>query len=81
MAQLGKAALAIAAAVQATGAHRYRHRTWTWKTGQIPVHEVYRANEHAFFVSVAGGPPVLVKPGVPVRLSFERFDVRVVPSK
>lgn len=82
MKRLSAAALAIGAAVKATGAHRYRHRTLLGN-----VHEIYRSDEHAFFVAI-NGEMVKVRPGVPVTVQQNvplhagaTLEVRVVPSK
>ena len=79
LAKLGKAALAVAAAIKATGAHRYRFRK---QLGTVD--EVYRAYEHAFFAKLKGGEIVMLRPGVTHRIAwrdYDNFHVRVVPSK
>lgn len=73
MKRLSKAALAIGAAVKATGAHRYRYRVHSFVHDSVVV-EVYRTDEHAFFSKVKDNW-VQIRPVVPVG------GVRVVPSK
>lgn len=74
--KLSKAALAIGAAIKATGAHRYRFRYSRLFTSAAggPLVEVYRTDEHHFFIKAPSGW-VKITPGVPVG------GIRVVPSK
>lgn len=72
MARLGKAALAIAAAVKATGAHRYRIKEYTILGHRLV--EVCRSDEHGIFTRVGYN-------WVKLRSVTSVGGVRVVPSK